>query len=68
MVGVAGGEPASVDVDLVVDELEVFLYLGELGGHAGQHRLAVADVTSNERQVDVARTAFECSRVELRRR
>lgn len=33
MVGVAGGEPASVDVDLVVDELEIFLYLGEFGGH-----------------------------------
>src|SRR6266545_4748868 len=35
LVGVAGGEPASVDVDLVVDELEVFLYLSELGGHLG---------------------------------
>jgi hypothetical protein len=27
-VGVAGGDPAAVNVDLVVDELEVFLYLG----------------------------------------
>ena len=34
-VGVAGGEPAPVDVDLVVDELEVLLELGELGGHVG---------------------------------
>lgn len=35
MIGVAGGESASVDVDLVVYEFEVFLYLGELGGHVG---------------------------------
>ena len=35
MVGVAGGEPASVDVDLVVDELAVLLELSELGGHGG---------------------------------
>jgi len=35
LVGVASGEPTSVDVDFVVDELEVFLYLGELGGHVG---------------------------------
>src|SRR6266540_1540568 len=35
LVGVAGGEPASVDVDLVVDELEVLLSLSELGGHIG---------------------------------
>src|SRR5437867_1654302 len=28
-------EPTLVDVDLVVDELEVFLQLGELGGHLG---------------------------------
>jgi hypothetical protein len=35
LVGVSGGEPASIDVDLVVDELEVFLYLSELGGHLG---------------------------------
>jgi len=34
-IGVADGEPASVDADLVVDELEVFLYLSELGGHLG---------------------------------
>jgi hypothetical protein len=35
LVGVAGGEPASVDVDLMVDDLEVLLYLSELGGHVG---------------------------------
>jgi len=35
LIGVAGGESASVDVDLVVYEFEVFLYLGELGGHVG---------------------------------
>src|SRR3954451_11762112 len=33
--GVAGGDPASVDVDLVVDELEVLLHLGQLGGDVG---------------------------------
>src|SRR5882762_4515014 len=32
-VGVPGGEPASIGVDLVVDELEVFFYLSELGDH-----------------------------------
>src|SRR2546423_601147 len=37
--GVAGGDPASVDVDLVVDELEVLLHLGQLGGHVGAVRL-----------------------------
>jgi hypothetical protein len=30
---VACGEPAAIDVDLVIDELEVVLYLGELGRH-----------------------------------
>jgi len=35
LIGVASGESASVDVDLVVYEFEVFLYLGELGGHVG---------------------------------
>src|SRR5262249_27583923 len=35
LVGVTGGKPASVDVDLVVDELEIFLQLSELDGHLG---------------------------------
>lgn len=34
-VGVAGGEPASVDVDLVLDGREVVLNLSELGDHVG---------------------------------
>src|SRR5205814_607610 len=34
-VGVAGGEPAPVDVDLVVDEPEAVLQLSEPGGHVG---------------------------------
>src|SRR5690242_11842283 len=34
-VGVAGGEPAAVDADLVVDELEVLPGPGELGGYLG---------------------------------
>src|ERR671931_844105 len=35
LVGVAGGEVAPVHVDLVVDELEVLLQLGELREHFG---------------------------------
>jgi hypothetical protein len=35
VVGVAGGHPALVNIDLVVDELEAFLTLSELGGHVG---------------------------------
>lgn len=35
LVRVADGEAVSVDVDLVVDEREGFLWLSEIGGHVG---------------------------------
>src|SRR6266545_1831494 len=35
LVGVACLDPAAVDVDLVVDELEIFPQLSELGDHVG---------------------------------
>jgi NAD(P)-dependent dehydrogenase (short-subunit alcohol dehydrogenase family) len=39
LVGIAGGQSTSIDIDLVVDECEVFLHLGEFGGDLGAVRL-----------------------------
>jgi hypothetical protein len=35
LVGFAGSQTASVDIDLVIDELEVLLQFGQFGGHVG---------------------------------